>query len=396
MIFKKVISLLVALILALPFTFLSASAAEDFSMKSFDKGYVTFIFDDGRMPFTKEVAELFEEYGMPMSCAIIANRVQKDSELHKVILSIQQNGGEILSHGYKHMPITSEEKSKNPDRNVYGASTGIYTVEGIEKELGSSWKRLTNLGLNVNGMIQVGSGGDEGSADFALVETVARKYYKYSNASGISAQYKKSRTFMNYKTMNGIKDMINKAIENNEWIILSAHGYSEITSDAAGEDTGALREILEYIKSKNGEIEVVTWNYIYNTFGEYSGPEVPSAEAKAFLTATDDDDALTLIQNAYVEKPVTQSKPTQVANSSTSSVTSSQTNNTSSTVSKTQSTVASTEESATEYESVDANSVKAPKKEKKNNTGKIIAICVAATLALASVIAAVLVILKFK
>ncbi len=153
-------------------------------MKSFDKGYVTFIFDDGRMPFTKEVAELFQEFGMPMSCAIVANRVQKDSELHKVILSVQQNGGEILSHGYKHNAITSPELSLK--------NNGIYELADIEHELGSSWKRLTNLGLNVNGMIQVGCGGDEKTADFALVETVARKYYKYSNASGISSQYKKT------------------------------------------------------------------------------------------------------------------------------------------------------------------------------------------------------------
>lgn len=364
-------------------------------MKSFDKGYVTFIFDDGRMPFTKEVAELFKEFGMPMSCAIPANRVQKDSELHKILLNIQSNGGEILAHGYNHKPITSEERSQNPDRNIYGAGSGIYTLDGIEKELGSAWKRLTNLGFNVNGIIQVGCGGDEGTADYALVETVARKYYKYSNASGVSAQYKKSRTFMNYKTMNGVKDMINKAAENKEWIILSAHGYSEITSDGAGEDTGALREILEHIKNKNGEIEVVTWNYIYNTFGEYSGPEIPSAEAKAFLTVTDDDDPITLAKNAYVEKPVTQSKPTQAASSNTSSVTSSQTNNTSSAVSETQSTVASSEETNTQYESVDANSIKAPKKEKKKNNIKIIAIC-AAAVAFASVIAAVIIILKLK
>ncbi len=390
---KKSIAILVAVIITISFTFLTASAQEDFTMKAFDKGYVTFIFDDGRMPFTKDIAELFKEYNMPMSCAIVASRVQKDSELHKVILSIQQNGGEILSHGYKHMPITSEEKSKNPDRNVYGAGTGIYTVEGIEKELGSSWKRLTNLGLNVNGMIQVGSGGDEGSADFALVETVARKYYKYSNASGISAQYKKSRTFMNYKTMNGIKDMIDKAIQNKEWIILSAHSYNEISNDAASDDTGAMREILDYIKSKNGEVEVVTWNYIYETFGEYSGPAVPTAEAKAFLSVVDGDDVASLAKDAYVEKPVTESRPTQSTTSSTvSSTTSSETVN-----SETQSTVTSSEETTGEHESVDANSIKAPKKEKKkNNTGKIIAICCAAAVALASIIAAVIIVLKFK
>lgn len=232
-------------------------------MKSFDKAYVTFVFDDGRMPFTKEIAKLFEEFNMPMCCAI-PGKISQDSELYTILLDIQKNGGEILAHGYNHLPITSEEMSKNPVKNIYGPNTGIYTAEGIEKEFKTAWERLTKLGFSVNGMIEVGCGGDESSADYALVETVARKYYKYSNASGVSEQYKKNRTFMSFKTLSGIKNMIDKAIENKEWIILSAHSYKEITSDCASEDTSAMRMILDYIKKKNSEIEVVSWNHIYN------------------------------------------------------------------------------------------------------------------------------------
>jgi hypothetical protein len=392
--FKKIISILVAVIIAISFTFLTASAQEDFTMKPFDKGYVTFIFDDGRMPFTKEVGELFKEYNMPMCCAMPGGRVQKDSELHKTLLKIQSNGGEILSHGYDHKPITSEERSKNPVKNVYGK--GIYTLTDIEKELGSGWKRLTNLGFNVHGIIQVGCGGDESTADYALVESVARKYYKYSNASGISAQYKKNRTFMNWKSMNGIYDMIDKAIQNKEWIILSAHGYNEISNDAASEGTGTMREILEYIKSKNGEIEVVTWNYIYKTFGEYTGPAIPSAEAQNFLKVVDGDDVDSLAKDAYVEKPVTQSKPTEATSSVTSSQTNSVTSQTTSSTpetSQTQSTVTSSVETQAVQEDTQEDLNQTPKK--KNNKGKIIAIC-AAAVALASVIAAVIVILKLK
>jgi len=388
---KKIMAITVALVIVFSFSFLTANAQEDFKMNTFDKGYVTFIFDDGRMPFTKEVGELFKEYNMPMCCAMPGGRVQKDSELHKTLLNIQSNGGEILSHGYDHKPITSEERSKNPVNNVYGK--GIYTLTDIEKELGSGWKRLTNLGFNVSGIIQVGCGGDESTADYALVESVARKYYKYSNASGISAQYKKNRTFMNWKSMIGIYDMIDKAIQNKEWIILSAHGYNEISNDAASEGTGAMREILEYIKSKNGEIEVVTWNYIYNTFGEYTGPAVPSAEAQNFLKVVDGDDVASLAKNAYVETPKPESKPTSTTSSS---VTSQNTSSTQSSSSQTQSTVTSSQESTSSFESVDANSITAKKPEKKNNKGKIIAICSAAFVALVSIAAAVVIILKFK
>jgi len=198
---------------------------------------------------------------------------------------------------------------------------------------------------------------------------------------------------MNWKSMIGIYDMIDKAIQNKEWIILSAHGYNEISNDAASEGTGAMREILEYIKSKNGEIEVVTWNYIYNTFGEYTGPAVPSAEAQNFLKVVDGDDVASLAKNAYVETPKPESKPTSTTSSS---VTSQNTSSTQSSSSQTQSTVTSSQESTSSFESVDANSITAKKPEKKNNKGKIIAICSAAFVALVSIAAAVVIILKFK
>ena len=35
-------------------------------MKDFDKAYITFVFDDGRMPFTKECFNLFSEYDIYM------------------------------------------------------------------------------------------------------------------------------------------------------------------------------------------------------------------------------------------------------------------------------------------------------------------------------------------
>ncbi len=190
--------------------------------------------------------------------------------------------------------------------------------------------------------------------------------------------------------MKGIRQMIDDAIENKEWIILSAHGYNEISSDAPSEDTGALREILEYIKDKNGAIEVVTWNYIYNTFGEYSGAAVPTAEALEFLKVTDNDDVETLNKNAYVEKPVVEDTSSQVTSSSDVS--------TESTVSsKTESTVSSQVSSITSQPTV---SKKTPVVEaeivEKSNTGKYIAIGVAVAIAITSVIAAVIVILKFK
>ncbi len=238
---------------------------KEFTMKTLDKGYVTFIFDDANMPFTKEVADLFNEFGMPMSCAVPAYKVKRCSELHRVLLGIQENGGEILSHGYNHWAITSET-----------------TKASAEKQIIDAWRHLTTLGFNVNGMIEVGNGGGEATADYEMVESILRNYYKYSNY-GVSEQYDKSRRFMNWDSMSSIRNRITNAGNNKEWIILSAHGYGEISSDQATTDTTRLREILQYIKDKNGAVEVVTWNYMYENFAEYNGPQIPTAEAMASL-----------------------------------------------------------------------------------------------------------------
>lgn len=377
---NKVFAVLACLIFAFPFTFISASAEEDFKMKSFDKGYVTFIFDDGRMPFTEEVANLFIEYGIPMSCAVSAKNVTKGNELYNILVKVQQNGGEILSHGYNHRSITSQELSAK--------NNAIYQLSDIEYELGNSWKRLTNLGFNINGYIETGCGGDEKTADYALVETVARKYYKYSNAAGLSEQYTKSRTFMNWKTMSGLRDMITKAAQTHEWIILSAHSFKEISSDAPSEDTAALREILDFIKSKNGEIEVVTWNYIYTNFGEYSGSAVPSAESLSFLNKRDGDDAESLNKSAVTESPV--SSKTSSIESSASSVT---------TETKTESEDVSSQEAVskeTETESKETPTEVEAEIVEKKSIGKIIAVSIAITLAVASIIAAIIVAIKFR
>ena len=467
-IFKKLISVLVALTLVFTFTFFTASATEGFTMKSFDKGYVTFIFDDGKMPFTQEVWELFKEFDMPMSCAIVAKRIEKDSEIHQILLDVQKNGGEILSHGYSHTPIIDTTKPDyNYLTNIYG--TGISTKEDIEYELGRSWKRLTNLGFNVNGFIEVGCGGAESTADYELVETVARKYYKYSNSAGVSSQYTQSRRFMNWDTFDKLKERIDIAAENHEWLILSAHNFNEISSDRPTPDDLRLRQLLNYIKNKNGEIEVVTWNYIYNTFGEYTGAKVPTDEALLFLTEEDKDSVFetssTSSDTSSVESEDTssvESEDTSTTSSSDASINNSTNTFVSSSVSKPMSNAPSTATSSTikepdvsqvtsitdsatedtsseqentssEQETISSEQVSSSSKQesvsskqesssseqtvsetedestnketevteplptkKQNHTGKFIAIGVACAVALASVIAAVVVSLKFK
>lgn len=273
----KIISLVVSVIVMVGVLFAipSHAATNDFSMKPFDKAYVTFLFDDGRMPFTQECFDVFKKYNMPMCCDIVANRVGNAD----LFLQIQEAGGEIFSHTLTHNALTSKNSN----------------IENIEKELGDSFRILTGMGFNINGVIETGNGGGEKTANYELIETVSRKYYKYSNAYGTSAQYNIDRTWLSGKTLDTVKGLINDAINKNKWITLWAHDFSEFSKDD-------MDKLLYYINSQGkGTIEVVTWNYIYNKFGNYTGPQVPTVEAIESVCATQGHD----LKNAVVEKEAT-------------------------------------------------------------------------------------------
>ncbi len=224
------------------------TAGECFSMKAFDKAYLTFIFDDGHIGFTKECFELFQSYGMPMGCAIVAAKVMENPEDIDLFLKIEKAGGEIFSHTYNHHALHKDN----------------CTLEKIETELGDSYRALTKLGFKINGIIEAGNGGGENTANYELIETVSRKYYKYSNAYGVSPQYNKSRTWLPNHTLESGKKRISQAIENKEWLVISAHHFGEYSKEN-------MTELLKFIDSKGKDkAEVVTWNYVYENFGNFT------------------------------------------------------------------------------------------------------------------------------
>ncbi len=255
---KKFLILLLTFIMLLSTVAFTVSAEEDFTMKEFDKAYITFVFDDGNMPFTEQCYNLFKKHNLPVCFSIIANKVKNDPQLISILKDTEKMGGEVLSHTYSHSAF-----------NEYSG------VEDFEYQLGESFLLLRALGFNVNGVIEAGNGGGEAKANYELMETVTRKYYKYSNAYGVSPQYKKKRTWLSYASDKYAfaKATIDDAIAKKEWVVFSAHSFNE----APYED---LDKILTYIKEKGSEqVEVVNWNYIYTNFGEYKGPQVPTKDS---------------------------------------------------------------------------------------------------------------------
>lgn len=255
---KRLGIFIVSLILLFQSFLLTASAKEDFTMKEFDKAYVTFIFDDNRMPFTEECFELFKKYDIPMSCAVIAQTVKNNTDTIKLLKEIEEFGGEIFSHTYSHYVFT--------DANTTGTDEDLGE---LDYEFGESFRLLRSYGFDVNGIICSGNGGGEMNADYNFIEGVTRKYYKYSDLYGVSPQYQNKRKDMT--TARRTIREIETAQKNKDWIVLFAHDFNDISKDD-------LEEVLKYV-SENDGVEAVTWKYIYDNFGQYTGDAVPTEEA---------------------------------------------------------------------------------------------------------------------
>lgn len=116
------------------------------------------------------------------------------------------------------------------------------------------------------------SNGCTGYADKAFVENITRRYYIYSNNYGISPQYSIPRQWPS--TFNDAKKYIDNAISKNDWLVLSAHQFGSGWGNIASREV--LIQILDYIKEK--DVEVVNFSQMYEKFGVYSGPEIPSVE----------------------------------------------------------------------------------------------------------------------
>ena len=282
-ILKKVICLSLALFCIFSACSVSASAAEEY-MKGMDKGYITFIFDDNRS-CTKELYQLFSKYNMPLSCAVIAQQVESNPTMQQTLMDIQNAGGEILSHTYSHKVITA---------NNYDAAM-------VEEEFSKAYNTLTKLGFNVNGILEAGGGGSENTAPKDKIELITKKYYKYSDDYGVSPQYKKSRTWLS-QGLSAIKRAVDKTATNKSWTILSAHDFGEMPK-------AQLENLLQYI-SENDNLEVVTWNYMYRTFGTNPEKITPTGKGDASLPDEDDDDndTPTSNQNGAASNPQTPDK----------------------------------------------------------------------------------------
>ena len=224
---------------------------------AFDKGYITIVFDD----FNDDLADvftLFKSKNIPLSCAIPAIKIEQGKDT-SVLHDVENNGGEILCHGYTSNPITSNS-----------------TIDFIKTEFEKSKFLLEKNGLRINGYVRAGG---EGSIAFTDILDLFYKNYIY----GFSWDEDKllfSRESL-VLTIDEFKRKVDNAVKNKQWVKFFAHGFHEVSSEL-------LTQMLDYVNSS--AIVPVTYSTMYSKF------VIGNLNTERYMTKSDNISAFNYIK----------------------------------------------------------------------------------------------------
>lgn len=226
-----------------------------FCFKAFDKGYISFVFDD--LPTVIDsIAATFEEYSMPLCIAAIPENLAyyatgltetrgsyaKGMRRSAVCTQVQELGGEIFAHNTDVINIDNQFD--------YGFMYDHFITcrETLEKQ-----------GYTIRGIIR--SGGEGQINKSAEIERWVTGNYEYSNY-GYAPQHNLERESIN-QNLNTVKGLIDDAVSNKKWLRIMAHDFNHGGGETfTGEDD--LRAILDYCVSSG--ITVVTYAHMFDAF----------------------------------------------------------------------------------------------------------------------------------
>ena len=225
-----------------------------FAFKNFDKGYVTFVFDDGRYDWDNLVS-IFKEFNIKLCVAVPPSQLDYTSNSLKqgvktikdISLEVVKNGGEVLCHSM--IPITADNVNDN---------------SVMTQQFKTNKQLLEDAGFNVRGIIMAGGTGQllggSVSEGGKIFQKWSSKYYDYSDRYGMTANYYNPRKALKDGS-DAIISHIQDTIANKKWSVYYGH---TLDGSETGLDETVLRTILQYCVDNN--VTVATYAEMYDKF----------------------------------------------------------------------------------------------------------------------------------
>ena len=225
-----------------------------FAFKEFDKGYVTFVFDDGRYDWDK-ITSIFNEYGLKLCLAVPPSELDYNSNslglgaktIKDIAMEVVERGGEVLCHSM--VAITKDN---------------VNDTEVMTQQFKTNKQLLEEVGFTIRGIIMAGGTGqllggtvEEGGDIF---QKWSSQYYDYSDRYGMTPNYYNPRKALKDGS-SAIISHIQSTITNKKWSVYYGH---TIDGTETGLDETELRTVLQYCIDNN--VAVVTYGEIYDKF----------------------------------------------------------------------------------------------------------------------------------
>ena len=223
----------------------------------FDRAYITFVYE-GIHDDIDVFADLFISKSAPLCYATssenLLNAASGMTETRlDTALRIQESGGEILSQNDE---VATADKINDP-----GFMYAFFPA---------SRQKLMNMGLDVNGILLTGGNGQVTGSPATAKWVYSTYLYSdqygepYNGMEGSSSVYHRWGGPALYDFNGSAQETeayIDQLIRNRDWAVLSFQGSSDISAEALG-------EVLDYIKRKGDDIEIVTYDTMYRRFAK--------------------------------------------------------------------------------------------------------------------------------
>lgn len=199
---------------------------------------VTFIDDDGDARYLDIWAPILLEKGIKISVAVVGAWATNPGYLSLAqMLTIQDQGHDILSHSWEHLDSNSPSS----------------TVELLDEDWSHNQTWMRENGLAANSDVLVYPGGL--LADNVAKKNVARKYYRYAVTTYGATEKPSSpvdnwavkRTDGDAQTEAELKTRINEAVAVGGWLIIMTHDQQlDTTLGGRAAQMTKLRNVIDY------------------------------------------------------------------------------------------------------------------------------------------------------